>query len=67
MREPYTTKQIALLAQHYRDTRMALQRKADARLRPSKPQAPCDHGLFSDESKQLDLVDMTRRILTPRE
>lgn len=23
-----------------------------------KPQQPCDHGLFSDEAMQLDLVEM---------
>jgi hypothetical protein len=26
------------------------------RLQPSKPQLPCDIGLFSDEADQLDLV-----------
>jgi hypothetical protein len=43
------------------------QRWADAPLRPRVPQEACDHGLFSDESAQTDLVDMARRILTPRE
>jgi hypothetical protein len=43
------------------------QRKADAPLKPRAPQAPCDAGLFSDSDKQTDLVDMVRRILTPRE
>jgi hypothetical protein len=45
----------------------SFQRKADAPLRPRKPQEMCDHGLFGDESQQTDLVDMARRILTPRE
>ena len=35
----------------------ALQRKADAPLKPRKPQEPCDVGLFSDENKQVDLID----------
>jgi hypothetical protein len=26
--------------------------------RPSAPQLPCDHGLFSDEALQLDLIEM---------
>jgi hypothetical protein len=42
-------------------------RKAGAPLRPRAPQAPCDVGLFSDEPKQTDLVDLVRRTLTPRE
>ena len=41
----------------------ALQRRADALLKASKPQEPCDVGLFSDESKQVDLVDMLRKAL----
>lgn len=36
-------------------------RKAAAPLRPGKPQAPCDIGLFGDEAAQLDLVDAARR------
>jgi hypothetical protein len=35
-----------------------LQRKADARLQPRKPQQACDIGLFSDDAAQLDLVEM---------
>lgn len=27
-------------------------------LKASKPQLPCDHGLFGDEHLQLDLVEM---------
>ena len=34
------------------------QRKADSPLKPSKPQLPADVGLFSDESSQLDLIEM---------
>jgi hypothetical protein len=41
----------------------ALQRRADAPLKPTKPQEPCDVGLFSDESKQVELVDMLRKAL----
>jgi hypothetical protein len=36
-------------------------RQAAAPLKPPAPQRPCDVGLFSDESQQLDLVDMARR------
>ena len=39
----------------------ALQRKADAPLKPRKPQEPCDLGLFSDENKQADLIDQLRK------
>ncbi len=27
-------------------------------LRPAVPQKPCDHGLFSDDAKQIDLEDL---------
>ena len=33
-----------------------LRLKAGAPMRPGKPQAACDIGLFSDEADQLDLV-----------
>jgi hypothetical protein len=33
---------------------------AAAPLKPRKPQAPCDVGLFSDEADQLDLVSLFR-------
>lgn len=33
-------------------------------LKPTAVQKPCDVGLFSDESAQLDLVDMARRDLS---
>jgi hypothetical protein len=33
-----------------------LQRKADAPLKPAKPQVACDHGLFGDSAAQLDLI-----------
>jgi len=36
------------------------QRKADEKLKPTKAQKPADEGLFGDESKQTDLVDMAR-------
>jgi hypothetical protein len=32
--------------------------RALERMRPKKPQKACDVGLFSDESDQLDLVEM---------
>jgi hypothetical protein len=33
---------------------------AAAPIKPRKPQAPCDVGLFSDEADQLDLVSLFR-------
>jgi hypothetical protein len=35
-----------------------LRRKAAAPIKPRKPQAPCDIGLFSDDADQMDLVEM---------
>jgi hypothetical protein len=35
-------------------------RKAAAPLRPRKEQIACDHGLFGDDARQIDLVDLTR-------
>jgi len=35
-------------------------RLAAAPLRPRKPQATCDLGLFSDEADQLDLASLVR-------
>jgi hypothetical protein len=37
------------------------ERRARNPLRPNVAQKPCDVGLFSDESAQLDLVDLARR------
>lgn len=39
----------------------AIQRKANAPLKPKAEQKPCDVGLFSDDRDQLDLVDQARR------
>ena len=33
-------------------------RKAAESLKPSKPQLPADHGLFSDDSLQTDLIEI---------
>lgn len=41
-----------------RDLAELAQRKANAPLKPAKPQAPCDIGLFSDDANQLDLIEM---------
>ena len=35
-----------------------LRLKVRAPMRPGKPQAVCDIGLFSDDADQLDLVEM---------
>jgi hypothetical protein len=33
-------------------------RLAQAPLQPAKEQKPCDLGLFSDDAKQVDLIDI---------
>lgn len=38
-----------------------VKRQAARPLRPSKPQEPCDIGLFGDDAHQLDLVDFARK------
>lgn len=38
------------------------ERRARAPLKPAKPQKACDVGLFSDESAQVDLVDVARKL-----
>jgi hypothetical protein len=40
------------------DEKTVAERKWQAGLKPRKPQLPADHGLFSDEANQLDLVEM---------
>ncbi len=40
------------------DQKTVAERKWRAGLKPAKPQQPCDHGLFSDDAAQLDLVEM---------
>lgn len=40
------------------DEKTVTERKWRAGLKPRKPQLPADHGLFSDERDQLDLVEM---------
>jgi hypothetical protein len=37
------------------------ERAAAKPLRPAQPQEPCDVGLFSDDSKQVDLIDLVRQ------
>jgi hypothetical protein len=34
--------------------------RASEPLRPNKPQAACDVGLFSDDARQIDLEDLLR-------
>lgn len=43
-------------AQTAPDAAGLLRQKAAAPIKPRKPQAPCDVGLFSDDPDQLDLV-----------
>lgn len=40
------------------DQRTTAERAWKARTIAGKPQLPCDHGLFSDDRHQLDLVEM---------
>jgi hypothetical protein len=40
------------------DAKTVAERKWRSGLKPSKPQQPCDHGLFGDEHLQMDLVEM---------
>lgn len=43
------------------DQRTIAERRWSAPTRAGKPQLPCDHGLFSDEALQLDLVEMLQQ------
>ncbi len=40
------------------DQKTVAERQWQKPLMAPKPQQPCDHGLFSDEALQLDLVEM---------
>lgn len=40
------------------DEKTVAERKWQAPKLAPKPQKPCDHGLFSDDAAQLDLVEM---------
>jgi hypothetical protein len=37
------------------------QRRVDKPLQPRAPQRPCDHGLFSDDAAQADLLHLIGR------
>ena len=39
----------------------AVQRRADAPLKPAMPQEPCDAGLFGDDANQTDLIEALRK------
>jgi hypothetical protein len=43
------------------DGRIVAEREWKAGLKPTEPQEPCDHGLFGDEARQLDLSRRRRR------
>jgi N12 class adenine-specific DNA methylase len=51
-------------AERISDAELA-QRKADEGLKPKVQQKPADIGLFGDEDKQSDLVDLTRKPVEP--
>lgn len=40
------------------DQKTVAERKWREGAKPSRPQKPCDIGLFSDDADQLDLVEM---------
>ena len=40
------------------DERTVAERKWAAGLKPAAPQLPPDHGLFSDDKDQLELIEM---------
>jgi hypothetical protein len=50
--------ELALRLNRKRDEKTIAERKWQAGLKPGKPQVACDHGLFSDEAAQLDLIEM---------
>ncbi len=48
-------------ARQLRDQKTVAERKWRAGRKPAKPQQPCDHGLFSQDADQLDLVEMLQQ------
>jgi hypothetical protein len=46
---------LPIFRRHADDERELAEREWKAGLKPSKPQEACDHSLFGDEAKQLDL------------
>ena len=44
------------------DERIVAEREWKAGLKATKPQEPCDHGLFGDEARQLDLPAFGGRV-----
>jgi len=40
------------------DQKTIAERKWRSALKPKREQIPCDHGLFSDEMDQLELIEM---------
>lgn len=55
--------QLDLPACDHEPSKLLLQRRANAPLRPSKPQKPMDTGLFDSTPKQIDLEDLTRKVM----
>ena len=43
------------------DQKTLAERKWQEGAKPSKPQQPCDVGLFGDQAQQLDLIDAIKR------
>jgi hypothetical protein len=49
---------LVLLNRIETDCKTVAERQWQGRMIAPKPQQPCDHGLFSDDALQLDLVEM---------
>ena len=48
------------------DERIVAEREWKAGLKPTKPQEPCDHGLFGDEARQLAVRGTIARVMGTR-
>lgn len=52
--------QLELPACEHEPSKLLLQRRANAPMRPDKAQKACDMGLFSDQAAQIDLETLIR-------
>jgi hypothetical protein len=53
--------QLDLPACEHEPSKLLLQRRANAPLAASKPQQPCDLGLFGDDAAQIDIETLIRK------
>jgi hypothetical protein len=49
------------LPQTRQDVAGMLKRRAKGPLKPKAPQQTCDHGVFGDDSRQADLIELARK------